>query len=92
MLEITKIMGIQLLFVFCFPESGRSEFVSWSPPRGLCGFFPAYPTLLVFSSLVLIYKVCHVLEAGHILQDEYCFLAISFYSVENPFMATKSNS
>lgn len=59
---------------------------------GLCGFFLASPTLLVCSFRVVINKVCHVLAAGHILQDEYCFLAISFYSVENPFMATISNS
>ena len=58
---------------------------------GLCGFFLASPTLF-FSFLVVINKLCHVLGAGHILQHEYCFLTISFYSAENPFRATKSNS
>ena len=58
---------------------------------GLRGFFLASPTLF-FSFLVVINKLCHVLGAGHILQHEYCFLAISFYTAENPFRATKSNS
>ena len=54
--------------------------MSWSPLRfpvpllGLCGFFLASLTILVCSLLVIINKVCLVLGAGHILQDNIASL------------------
>ena len=75
------------IFKWCFfllSGQWRFEFVPWSPPRfpvplmGLCGVFLASLTLLVCSLLVVINKVCLVLGAGHILQGECYFLAISF--------------
>lgn len=73
--------------MFCFrPVEALSlclgpPFRSPVPIRGFCGFFPGLPDTSLLFITSCYQNVCLVLGAGHILQDEYCFLANSF-SVE----------
>ena len=55
--------------------------VSRSYKGAMCFFFPGLPDTILLFITSCYQNVCLVLGAGHILQDEYCFLANSF-SVE----------